>query len=30
MSKVALVAVGAVGTAVAVAWRVIRSMTPVP
>ena len=30
LSKVALVAVGAVGTVAAIIWRVIRAATPVP
>ena len=30
LGKMALLAVGAVGTGVAIAWRVIRAVTPVP
>jgi|SRR5580704_13298019 hypothetical protein len=30
VSKIALMAIGAVGVGVAIAWRVIRSLTPVP
>jgi hypothetical protein len=30
LSKLALIAIGAVGAGVAIAWRVIRSLTPVP
>ena len=30
LSKLALIAIGAVGAGVAIAWRVIRSVTPVP
>jgi hypothetical protein len=29
-SKLALIAIGAVGVGVAIAWRVIRSLNPVP